>query len=311
MATETNSNPSKDKANPLLNYPIPLSPTLPLISKDIELNRALTASSKSALFNLSKHDILFEDEWLIALNKPQGVYCETLLSALPTLLSHSTDSGKQLSSPELHLANRLDRDTSGVTIITKSHKVAAKLVKVFTEHKIRKSYIAYCTGPAPKWRTVTVRSGHGRSKFGAWRVYAVSDVGRALPGGSFVRDMETSFEVLSVNGQRCIPECSCSEKDGDVVVVEEKSTIDCNLRRDEVLVRAYPRSGRTHQIRLHCQYLGISIRGDVKYEGVYELNGKRYEGHELHAESLSLEHPVTAQPLLIQSPLPSWACHQD
>ncbi|KAG9155372.1 hypothetical protein Leryth_017905 [Lithospermum erythrorhizon] len=154
-------------------------------------------------------------------------------------------------------------------------------------HWIRKTYVAFCTGPAPQWKNITVRSGHGRSKFGAWRVYGVSDVGRVLPGGSFVRDMETSFEVLSINGQRCIPECPGSEK----------STIDCNSRRDEILVRAYPRSGRTHQIRLHCQYLGIPIRGDVKYEGVYEFDGKRYEGHQLHAESLSFEHPMTAQPL--------------
>ncbi|KAG9156697.1 hypothetical protein Leryth_006663 [Lithospermum erythrorhizon] len=306
MSIETNTNSPQNDPNPLESYPIPLSPPLPLISKDLELNRALTASSKSSLFKFSKNDALFQDQWLIAVNKPQGVYCESLLSAVPTLLTHS---GTQLNSPQLHLANRLDRDTSGVTIITKSHKVASKLVKAFTDHKIRKTYVAFCTGPAPQWKNITVRSGHGRSKFGAWRVYGVSDVGRVLPGGSFVRDMETSFEVLSINGQRCIPECPGSEKEGDVVVVEEKSTIDCNSRRDEILVRAYPRSGRTHQIRLHCQYLGIPIRGDVKYEGVYEFDGKRYEGHQLHAESLSFEHPMTAQPLLIQSPLPSWASY--
>ncbi|KAL2536929.1 RNA pseudouridine synthase 1 [Forsythia ovata] len=134
------------------------------------------------------------------------------------------------------------------------------------------------------------------------------DVGRKLPGGSMVRDMETLFEVVSINGQRRLKEFSRSkEHEKRVIVVEEKSLVDCDVDKDEILLRAYPRSGRTHQIRLHCQYLGIPIRGDVKYEGVYEWKGRTYDGHELHAESLSFEHPVTAQPVLIQAPLPSWA----
>ncbi|KAK4476731.1 hypothetical protein RD792_015891 [Penstemon davidsonii] len=290
----------------LNNYPVPLSPPAPHISKNIELNRALTASSKSALFSLSKEDILFQDQWLIAVNKPQGIYCESVLSAAHGLLNN--EQGEQVNFPELHLSNRLDRDTSGVTIITKSHKVAAKLVKAFTEHTVKKTYIAFCVGTLPKWQNINVKSGHGRSKHGAWRVYSVSDVGRTLPGGSYVRDMETSFEVLSINGQGYLKESSESEKrEEKIVVVEEKSDISFDDEKAEVVVRAYPRSGRTHQIRLHCQYLGIPLRGDVKYEGVYEWKGVIYEGHELHAESLSFEHPITGQQVLIQAPFPSWA----
>ncbi|XP_071725556.1 RNA pseudouridine synthase 1 [Rutidosis leptorrhynchoides] len=289
----------------LENYPVPLSPPLPLISKDIELNRAMSASSKSSLFTINKSDVLFEDEWLIAFNKPQGVYCETILASVPTLLlNNSTELGTQAKKMELHLANRLDRDTSGVILITKSHKVAAKLVKAFTDHKVRKTYIAFCVGQRPKWKKMTLKSGHGRSKFGAWRVYAAKDVGRKLPGGSSVKHMETLFEVLSINGEECTKEMSELN-----VVVEDKSLIefDCEANKVEILVRAYPRSGRTHQIRLHCQYLGIPVRGDVKYEGVYEWNETVYDGHELHAESLTFDHPVTGSSVVIHAPLPSWA----
>lgn len=218
----------------------------------------------------------------------------------------STGTGDSL--PELHLANRLDRDTSGVMIITKSHKVASKLVKAFTEHKVSKTYIASCIGSAPEWKRITIKSGHGRSKFGAWRVYAASDVGRTLPGGSLVRDMETSFEVLSINGHSVIKEPSkCIKDEDNVIVVEDRAVIDIEGKKDEILIRARPQSGRTHQIRLHCQYLGISIRGDVKYEGVHEWKGRVYDGHELHAESLSLQHPVTGLPVMFQAPLPTWA----
>nr|GMD46948.1 RNA pseudouridine synthase 1 [Ipomoea batatas] len=309
MATQTHFEPQPtNDLNSLDNYPVPLSPPLPLVSKDVELNRALTASSRSALFSLSHNDVIFEDDWLIAVNKPQGIYCESVLSAVPNLLA-DTNNEHGTKAPELHLANRLDRDTSGVMVITKSHKVAAKLVKAFTEHKVRKTYLALCVGPAPKWGQIIVRSGHGRSKHGAWRVYAASDVGRTLPGGSVVKDMQTSFQALSINGFGCLEAVSESGKEGggDLLIVEEKSVVDFDMKKDEILIRACPQSGRTHQIRLHCQYLGIPIRGDIKYEGVYEWKGKTYDGHELHAETLSFTHPVSGQSILLQAPLPLWA----
>ncbi|CAL5208656.1 unnamed protein product [Lathyrus oleraceus] len=280
------------------SYPIPLSPPLPAISKQIELNRATIASSNSDLFSLSKTHTIYEDEWLLAVNKPQGIYCDSVLSSLQS---------QKTAPPELHLANRLDRDTSGVMLITKSHKVASNLVKAFTDHKVKKTYIALCTGVAPDWETITVRSGHGRSKFGAWRVYAFSDAGRGLPGGSGVREMETSFEVLSINGKGSFREVCESEFEGSsVVVVEEKGVKMDGGDGNEIVVRAYPRSGRTHQIRLHCQYLGISIIGDVKYEGAYEWKGRVHDGHHLHAETLSFDHPVTGIRVMLRAPLPQW-----
>lgn len=81
-------------SNSLQNYPTPLSPPLPSISKDIELARAMTASSKSSLFGLSRSDILYEDEWLIAVNKPQGIYCDTILASVPRFLSDSAQSDR-------------------------------------------------------------------------------------------------------------------------------------------------------------------------------------------------------------------------
>jgi len=294
MSGSFSHHPERKTAVAAENYPVPLSPPLPAISKQIELSRAMTASSNSSIFSLSPSDILYHDDHLIAVNKHHGIYCETLLSSLAS------------QSHELHLANRLDRDTSGILLLTKSHKVAAKLVKAFTEHRVKKTYIALCTGPPPNWEQVTVRSGHGRSKFGAWRVYAASDVGRTLPGGSVVRSMETSFEVLSVNGNGSFREVSDSGNEGNVLVVEEKAVKE-DGDESEIVVRAYPRSGRTHQIRLHCQYLGISIIGDVKYEGVYEWKGSTHHAHHLHAETLSFEHPVTGLDVMLRAPLPLWA----
>lgn len=79
------------------NYPVPLSPPLPPISKNLELSRAMSASSKSSLFALSRTHVVYEDEWLIAVNKPQGVYCESVLASVPQLLCGSTESDGRVS----------------------------------------------------------------------------------------------------------------------------------------------------------------------------------------------------------------------
>lgn len=286
-------------------YPTPLSPPYPAVSKEVELRRAMTAAARSGAFELTAGKIVFEDEWLAVANKPSGVYCETILSSFSSLRG----SGTILS--ELHLANRLDRDTSGLMVITKSHKVAGKLVKAFTDHKVKKTYLALCIGYAPSWEKIRISSGHGRSKFGAWRVYSASDVGQTLPGGSMVKHMVTSFEVLSINGQGKFKEPMEPEVyEAESIIVQDKGierSGNNDTKTDEILVRAYPQSGRTHQIRLHCQYLGIPIKGDAKYGGFLEWKGISCDAHALHAESLSFQHPVTGLPVRFQAPLPLWA----
>ncbi|KAJ1265827.1 hypothetical protein BS78_08G104100 [Paspalum vaginatum] len=299
MSAATTTAPSSGE------YPSPVSPPYPAASKDVELRRAMTASARSAAF--ASADVVFEDEWIAVVDKPAGVYCEALLTSLPCPAASEHPTTK----PNLHLANRLDRDTSGLMVITKCNKVAGKLVKAFTDHKVKKTYLALCIGCPPTWEKIKICSGHGRSKHGAWRVYAMADVGRSLPGGSVVRDMSTQFEVLGVNGKGQFrkPYNFCTEDIESITVQEkpaEQSCID-DVKNSVILVRAYPQSGRTHQIRLHCQYLGFPIRGDAKYGGVIEWNGLECEGHALHAESLSFVHPITGLPVTFQSPLPPWA----
>ncbi|KAI4378072.1 hypothetical protein MLD38_015609 [Melastoma candidum] len=93
------------------------------------------------------------------------------------------------------------------------------------EHTAVKSYIALCVGVAQKWDKITTRSGHGKSEFGAWRVYAASDLGRALPGGSLLHDMDASFRGLSIK-KGCfikVPSPRYTDDDQEILVVEEES----------------------------------------------------------------------------------------
>ncbi|CAL1407661.1 unnamed protein product [Linum trigynum] len=120
MSTSINNPSELSPSASLQNYPKPLSPPLSAISKDIELARAMSASSRSSLFSLSTTDVLFEDQWLMAVNKRQGIYCEFVLESVPALLLSLSKTalvidaiGNTIGPPELHLVNRLDRDTSG------------------------------------------------------------------------------------------------------------------------------------------------------------------------------------------------------
>ena len=69
-----------------ISYPVPLSPPLPPSSKQVELDRAMSASSRSSAFSLSRSHVVYEDEWLLAVDKPPGVYCESVLASAPRLV---------------------------------------------------------------------------------------------------------------------------------------------------------------------------------------------------------------------------------
>lgn len=128
--------------------------------------------------------------------------------------------------------------------------------------------------------------------------------------------MATRFEVLSVNGESVADRCrESSEGDGlycERRVAERDKPYEnvFSASGDEIIVRAFPVTGRTHQIRLHCQFLGIPLLGDVKYGGPLVWKGTSYDAHTLHAESMSFRHPVTNEELSLLAPLPKWAVLQ-
>lgn len=71
-----------------VDFPVPMSPFAGELSKEVELNRALIAeAAMKAGPAISKEDVLFEDEWLIVVNKPRGLYCEHVFATIPSLLS--------------------------------------------------------------------------------------------------------------------------------------------------------------------------------------------------------------------------------
>jgi 23S rRNA pseudouridine1911/1915/1917 synthase len=228
-----------------------------------------------AELELSAGDIAYEDEWLLALHKGMGWYVgatpwDIVGNALAALARYLYARDGQ--APPLHLAHQLDRDTTGILLISRSPLANGPLTAAFATGQAHKTYRCLAVGSPPE--SGEIRSGHGRSAGGRWRVYPLEEVGRALPaGGGRVRAAHTSYAV-----ERYLAGAA--------------------------LVRCAPHTGRTHQIRLHMAQLGHPLLGDARYGGPASYAGRELPGHLLHAVELRLRHPVTGALLELRSPLP-------
>ncbi len=245
------------------------------VSAGSEIRLRRPQSGAYASVTVTAEDICYEDAWLIVVNKRAGWYTGqtpwdiggNVLVGVEQMLTM-----RDGSAPRLHLAHQLDRDTSGVLLLTKDGAANGPLQKAFASGQIDKTYLAICQGE-PATDAFEIHSGHGRARGGCWRLYALEQVGQELPGGKRIRTADTLFQVTQRMG-------------------------DCTL------IQAMPRTGRTHQIRLHLAGCGLPLLGDTRYGGPLEFRGQMLPGHLLHAARMRLRHPLTGRSLELETPLP-------
>jgi len=198
-------------------------------------------------------DILYEDEALLVVDKPQGIIVHpTFHRQTGTLanrvLGYYQKTGQQ---SRVHVLTRLDRDTMGVVIYAKNAHVHWLLMESLERGEVEKVYLALTRG-GPK-------DDQGVIDLPIDRLAPGSLLRCVREGG---KPAVTDYRVLS-RGEACLLE----------------------LR---------PRTGRTHQLRVHCAYLGFPILGDPQYGG-------GTGGQQLVAWQISLPHPLTGQPLVLRS----------
>ena len=243
---------------------------------EVAIHRPLAGSYPEVL--AAPERVLYEDADVLAYDKPAGVYVDStpwdaegnLHAALRRWLAE-----RDGAPPQLHLAHRLDRDTTGVLLVSKNPAVNPAIQRAFVDGVVQKEYLALCSGQ-PSADEFDITTGHGRSAHGLFRVYPAEEVGRELLNGSRVKRMATRFRVERRLG-------------------------------GFTLLRAFPLTGRTHQIRLHLAHLGLPIVGDARYGGPAVWRGALAPQHLLHAERLRLPHPGTGAPLELRAPAPAWA----
>lgn len=215
-----------------------------------------------------KLDILYEDEYIIVVNKEKGMvvhpangnYTGTLVNALVYRCKDSLSGIGGEKRPGI--VHRLDKDTSGVLIVAKCDKAHLNISEQIKNHKVKKTYIALVKGIV-KDNEATIDMPIGRSKKDRKKMDIDKNGKNAI----------THFKVL----QRY---------------------------KGYTLLKVNIETGRTHQIRVHLSTIGYPIIGDGVYSnGKNEFN---VEGQMLHAESIEFTHPVTGEKLKVEAPLPEY-----
>ncbi|MEW6420313.1 MAG: RluA family pseudouridine synthase [Deinococcota bacterium] len=219
-------------------------------------------------------DVLYEDECLIAVNKPPGMVTHpapgrtsgTLVNALLGRITLPEQPGA--AGPDGYrpgIVHRLDKDTSGVIVVAKTVEAHARLAAAFKNRATRKTYLAIATGTWKAQEPVSVNAPVGRHPTARQRMTV---------GGVNPREAQTLFTPLAAH------------PDGH--------------GRTLALVRAQPSTGRTHQIRVHLAHIGSPILGDP----VYGRESAAMPRHALHAHFLTFPHPITGEPLRLHAPVP-------
>lgn len=210
-------------------------------------------------------DVLYEDQWLLVINKAPGMVVHpapghwrgTLVSAL---LHHWRGPRPGLDPLRPGIVHRLDKDTSGLLVIAKDTDTLADLGRQFRNREVEKQYVAVVWGRLSR-ASGTIAAPIGRNPVHRKRM--------AIRRGG--REAVTAYEVI--------------ERFADVT-----------------FVRLFPKTGRTHQIRVHLAALGHPIVGDTVYGRQRRVLIPRQA---LHAERLRFRHPHGGETVSFAAPWPA------
>lgn len=230
-------------------------------------------------------NVVYEDEDVLVINKPAGLVVHPghghfSGTLLNALAWHLGIDGKDSCDDRLGiLVHRIDKDTSGLLVIAKNDEAQLVLAKQFFDHSIERRYIAIVWGNI-KEDSGTITGNIGRDPNDRLRFKVFKD---------------------GTNGKHAVTHYKVLERFGYVTVVE------CRLE-----------TGRTHQIRVHFNYIGHPLFNDERYGGDQIKEGTIYSKYRqfiencfkilprqaLHAKTLGFIHPRTGKPMSFDSQLP-------
>ena len=229
-------------------------------------------------------DIVYEDEDLIIINKPQGMVVhpgagnknDTLVNIL--VGNYNKKLSNLSGSTRPGIVHRIDKDTSGLLVVAKNNFTHSGLGKQFSDHSIKRKYIALVWGVLRPLKG-TIETFITRSKRN--RQLMTADEFRG-------KKAITKYSILKVFNKKDIPKIS--------------------------LIEFELETGRTHQIRVHMIYKGTSLLGDQKYrkrnlkfkkiDKTFEEILNSFKGQVLHAVTLGFNHPRNLKKVEFKSKLP-------
>jgi len=247
--------------------------------------------------------VIFEDREILVLEKPAGMIVnksdttkgeKTVQEWVETKLKVKSEKLKVDEETDFYkragIVHRLDKETSGILLVAKTQDAFINLQAQFKERKVQKTYIALAHGKIePMEGEINVSVGRlpwNRKRFGV-----IAQGREAVTKYKVIRYFEVGNEKLDYE--------SSTSRNQDI---KKSSSRISNFS----LLEIYPRTGRTHQIRVHLQYIHHPIFSDPLYAGrkTSRNDRKLLLRIFLHASKISFYHPASGELLSFESPLP-------
>jgi 23S rRNA pseudouridine1911/1915/1917 synthase len=213
-------------------------------------------------------NVVFENDDLLIINKPAGMVVHPAIghergTLVNAVLAHDPEIEGIGGEERPGIVHRLDKDTSGLIVVAKNDAAMRWLQEQFRQRTVRKIYLALVDGAPP------------------------TPTGRVeAPVGRDPRDRKKMAVTTPAKGREA---------------VSEYRTVE--IFRSHTLLEFHPLTGRTHQIRLHCAFLGCPIVGDTQY-GHRKLS-VQLNRHFLHAFQLEITLPGEQNPRVFEAALPA------
>lgn len=212
--------------------------------------------------------LIYEDDYLVVVDKPAPLPMHPSGRFNRNSLTWILD---QVFDHQLRAAHRLDANTTGLVVFSRTRKIASFVQPQFENQKVVKTYLA--------------------------KVHGVPEA------ANFVVDLPITDQPTIAGGRRIDPQGKQSRTDFRVLTASSD--------RNSSLVEATPKTGRTNQIRVHLWHHGNPIVGDPTYRVDQQMEETQTLAMDdppmcLHAWKLSLVHPGTRQTISFETPLPAW-----
>jgi len=251
-------------ANDLIEIRLPPPPSSRLIPENIPL------------------DIIYEDEWMMAINKSAGIICHpanaTQSGTIANAVAYHANTLSEGSAPfRPGIVHRLDKNTTGIMLIAKCDEAHWRISRQFEHRTIKKQYFAVCWGDVK------------------------------LDGDLINKPLAPHPETT----QRMVLPSAMPPR--QAMFKEAVTEYRVNRRfRGFTTVDLFPKTGRTHQLRVHMSSIGHPLVGDKMYGGnivsEFDLTGQGsteslIDYQALHARRISLIHPILEKPITFEAPL--------
>jgi 23S rRNA pseudouridine1911/1915/1917 synthase len=228
-------------------------------------------------------DLLYEDDGFVVVNKPAGMVVHPARGnwkgTLTSALAYRFQSLSDVGGPTRPgIVHRLDRDTSGVIVVAKTNAVHMALAQQWHDREVEKEYVAIVVGRIDRDRDL-IDASIGRHPYQRDKMAIRENHATTKPASTF-------YEVIERLGRFTV-------------------------------VRARPKTGRTHQIRVHLAHVGTPVLCDRLYAGHAVATESWLQGRgaidgspevlnrqALHARRLTIRHPQSGQEMTFEAPIP-------